>query len=182
MTFSGLLLAAVASVSDTCAVYVSYIVEFFCEDRNEAVAEAVGVLLPLLASVYNERSVEMTSIAVNICSIFQNHKFEVVKAHMKAQDPIYVEKWNRDHEADVALVPLRENADFARASFFGFNGLALRTDGSDTPAVVVEGSMFGRSDVITCGRGYAVGYYSYITEEKMELFFPIDVAYELSME
>jgi len=66
--------------------------------------------------------------------------------------------------------------------FFGFNDLGLRLESKKGQRVVnVEGHIFGKSDIEDCEAKYAVGYYSYITEEKMELFMPINCKYNISM-
>ncbi len=48
--------------------------------------------------------------------------------------------------------------------------------------VNVEGYTFGLSKVHQCNPGYAVGYYSYATGEKMELFFNVDDKYIIEYE
>ena len=132
--------------------------------------------------MYWERPVELVSVAVCIEGIFQNHFSDVNIAHLQAQDSYYIDAYNASHKNKVELVPLRDNADFGRMSFFGFNDLGLRLESKKGTRVVnVEGHVLGKSDVKSCNGGYAVGYYSYITEEKMELFMPINAKYNISM-
>ena len=101
---------------------------------------------------------------------------------MQLQDSYYVDSYNSSHSDKISLVPLRNNADFGRMKFFGFNDLGLRLDSKKGKRVVnVEGHVLGKSDIEDCKNKYAVGYYSYVTEEKMELFMPIDCKYNISM-
>ena len=45
----------------------------------------------------------------------------------------------------------------------------------------IDGHYVGKSDIKSCNGGYAAAYYSYATEEKMELFMPINRTYNISM-
>lgn len=147
-----------------------------------AVSDLIDVLLGPLVKVYWERPVELTSVAVCIEGIFQNHYADVNIAHLQAQDSFFIDDYNETHEDKVEIVPLMENADFGRMKFFGFNDLGLRLNSKKGKRVVnVEGHILGKSDVKSCDGGYAVGYYSYITEEKMELFMPANAKYNISM-
>ena len=51
--------------------------------------------------------------------------------------------------------------------------LYLDDKSSSNLKVSVEGFTLGLSKVHQCNAGYAVGYYSYATSEKMELFFNV---------
>ena len=147
-----------------------------------AISDLIDVLLGPLLKVYWERSIELTSAALQLEGIFQNHFSDVNIAHLQAQDSYYIDEYNASHKDKIELVPLRNNADFGRMKFFGFNDLGLRLESKNGKRVVnVEGHILGKSDVKTCNGGYAVGYYSYITEEKMELFMPINAKYNISM-
>lgn len=147
-----------------------------------AISDLIDVLLGPLLKVYWERPIELTSVAVQLEGLFQNHFSDVNIAHLQAQDSYYVDAYNASHDEIIQLVPLRDNADFGRMKFFGFNDLGLRLESKKGTRVVnVEGHILGKSDVKSCKGGYAVGYYSYITEEKMELFMPINKKYNISM-
>ena len=147
-----------------------------------AIVDILDVLTNPLIAAYWERPNELISIAVHIGDIFQNHYSDNTFTHMQAQDSYYIDAYNEAHEDKISLVPLRNNADFGRMKFFGFNDLGLRLESKKGTRVVnVEGHVLGKSDIKQCDPEYAVGYYSYITEEKMELFMPIGRKYNISM-
>lgn len=142
----------------------------------------ISAIIGPLCSTYWERPNELFSIFKHMGDIFQNHSTDVVFAHMQAQDSYYIDAYNVTHDEKINLVPLRNNADFGRMKFFGFNDLGLRLDSKKGRRVVnVEGHILGKSDIEDCEQEFAVGYYSYITEEKMELFMPIGGKYNISM-
>lgn len=146
------------------------------------VTELLEVITGPLVKTYWERPNELISIAVHAGDIFQNHYIDNVFTHMQAQDSYYIDDYNLTHEDKISVVPLRDNADFGRMKFFGFNDLGLRLESKKGTRVVnVEGHLLGKSDILDCKDEYAVGYYSYITEEKMELFMPINKKYNISM-
>ncbi len=146
------------------------------------VVELLDVLVDPLVDAYWERPNELISIGVHVGDIFQNHYSDVTLAHMQSQDSYYIEEYNRNNVDKISVVPLRDNADFGRMHFFGFNDLGLRLESKKGTRVVnVEGHILGKSDILQCDDEYAVGYYSYITEEKMELFMPINRKYNISM-
>ena len=146
------------------------------------IVELLDVLTDPLVDAYWERPNELISIAVHVGDIFQNHYSDVNLAHMQAQDSYYIDEYNRKNEEKIDVVPLRNNADFGRMKFFGFNDLGLRLESKNGTRVVnVEGHVLGKSDILQCDEEYAVGYYSYVTEEKIELFMPINRKYNISM-
>lgn len=146
------------------------------------IVELLEVLTNPLVKAYWERPNELISIAVHIGDIFLNHFSDVTLAHMQSQDSYYIDEYNKNNEVKISVVPLRDNADFGRMHFFGFNDLGLRLNSKKGTRVVnVEGHVLGKSDVEECDSEYAVGYYSYVTEEKMELFMPINRKYNISM-
>ena len=109
-------------------------------------------------------------------SLMQHHEMFVTLAHVQAQDSYTIEAYNKEHkDKQLSVVGLRNNADYVRLSFDGFNDIKIGD------AVDVEGSRFGKSKVVTCKPGYAVGYYSYATKEKMELFCNVADSYEFKM-
>ena len=147
-----------------------------------AISHSIGALVGPLSSAYWERPNELFGIFMHIGDIFQNHSMDVTMAHVQAQDSYFIDAYNASHSDKIGLVPFRNNADFGRMKFFGFNDLGLRLDSKKGRRVVnVEGHVFGKSDIEDCEKEYAVGYYSYVTEEKMELFMPIGRKYNISM-
>ena len=161
-------------------------VENYVKDKMgqhaSVINNCIDALIGPICSTYWERPNELISIFVHISDVFQNHSIDVVLAHMQAQDSYYIDDYNNSHSDKISLVPLRNNADFGRMEFFGFNDLGLRLDSKKGRRVVnVEGHVLGKSDIEDCEKEYAVGYYSYVTEEKMELFMPIGRKYNISM-
>ena len=154
----------------------------FAGEYATVINNCIDALIGPICSAYWERPNELFSIFKHINDIFQNHSTDVVLAHLQAQDSYYIDAYNASHSDKIDIVPFRDNADFGRMKFFGFNDLGLRLDSKKGRRVVnVEGHVMGKSDVEDCDQGYAVGYYSYITEEKMELFMPIGRKYNISM-
>ena len=146
------------------------------------IIDLLDVLTDPMVDAYWERPNELISIAAHVGDIFQNHYSDVTFTHMQSQDSYYVDAYNNEHEEKISVVPLRNNADFGRMKFFGFNDLGLRLESKKGTRVVnVEGHILGKSDIKQCDKYYAVGYYSYVTEEKMELFMPINRKYNISM-
>ena len=151
-------------------------------DYATTIVDILDVLTDPIIDAYWERPNELISIAVHVSDIFQNHFSDVTFAHLQAQDSYYIDDYNKVNEEKISVVPLRNNADFGRMKFFGFNDLGLRLESKKGTRVVnVEGHILGKSDIEQCNAEYAVGYYSYITEEKMELFMPINRKYNISM-
>ena len=157
-------------------------IQQFAGPHASAIKNCVNALLGPLCSASWERPNELISIFIHMGDIFQNHYAETALAHMQAQDSYYIDNYNSSHSDQISVVPLRNNADFGRMHFFGFNDLGLRLDNKKGKRVVnVEGHILGKSDIEDCEQGFAVGYYSYATEEKMELFMPINRKYNISM-
>jgi hypothetical protein len=102
-------------------------------------------------------------------------------AHLEAQDSNYIDSYNEDKGGKLTLVPLRDNADFGRVSFKDYNDIGLYSSDAKTKFVSVSGKKVERSVINQCAPGFAVGYYSYATEEKMELFMPVNQQYILNM-
>ncbi|MBP5230243.1 MAG: hypothetical protein ILO68_00790 [Clostridia bacterium] len=151
------------------------------KSKFETAFKLFSPILNLAASVYWERPNEVISVGMQYEEVFQNHDTEVTIAHLQAQDSYYVDAYNRKNpdKEKLSVVPLRENADLAQISFKGMNDLGLRING--TKYVDVEGKVCDKSKILRCDGGFAVGYYSYATVEKMELFFPVGVKVNVSM-
>lgn len=120
---------------------------------------------------------------MNISNIFENHESDLVLAHLKAQDDLYANGYNDDpkHTKKMSLVPLLDNADMARAKFDGVNQVKfyhlIKSDSS--LEAYMEGFKWGLSKLHSCEPGYAIGYYSYVTTERIELFFDVDEVFAL---
>ena len=136
-------------------------------------------LVHVVKDVFSERPNELVTLATNIGDIFENHGTDVTLAHMQSQDFYYIDLYNDTHDgAALTRVDLRDNADMGRVSFYGFNDLKLESGG--TARVVIDGKYIGNSTVSRCDGGFAAGFYSYATVEKMELFFPVNVEFKLT--
>ena len=124
---------------------------------------------------------ETYSLYANIGNVLQNHETDVSVCHLQSMDSYYIEAFNDSHTGiKISRVVLRDNADMGRVTFRGYNDLILtRPDG--TTAVSVKGQTAGKSKVMLCETGYAFGYYSYIADESMELFFPIKSPHDLTV-
>ncbi len=146
--------------------------------------QLINVFTGPLADTYWEKPGELLSITAYINSIFENHYPEVVLAHNASQDSYYIDAYNKgkaEYEK-ISLVPFMDNADYGRMHFFGYNDIGLRLQSKNGTRVInIDGHVFGKSDVKDCYAGYAAGYYSYATEEKMDLFMPVNRKYNISM-
>ncbi len=89
------------------------------------------------------------------------------------------------------MVPLRSHADMARIVFDSFNQVKLYVGPEGTPLtqknnedlkVYIEGFSFGLSKLHKVEKGYAAGYYSYGTSEKVEVFFHVDDEFLIEFE
>ena len=147
---------------------------------TKEVTKLFTVLIAPVAKTYWERPNELISIAKYVSQIFDNHNTEVTLAHVQAQDTFFVNAYNKANpeKQQLKLVPFLENADYGRMSFKGFNDCGLYEGNSRK--INVTGKVVGRSDIDNMGGRYAAGYYSYVTEEKMEIFFPLGT-YKITM-
>ena len=136
-----------------------------------------GTIIPLikmLDSVSAEIPNELLSIGVQASYIFQNHEPDVTIVHMKDQDTYYIDEYIKTYKEHINLVPLMDEADLYRAYFYGFNDLKFghMKDGKIDAGTNVDGIIIGKSSVKNLNRMVAVGYYSYLTDEKMQFFIP----------
>ena len=160
------------------------IVDGWGEDIGEELYKLVSVLAKPLFNVYWERPNELFSFAGYASYIMQNHYPDFVFTHLASQDSYYIDAYNEGKSASerIAVTSFMDNADYGRMKFFGYNDIGLRLDSKKGKRVInIDGHYFGKSDVRSCNAGYAAGYYSYITEEKMELFMPVGRKYNISM-
>ncbi len=144
-----------------------------------AIRDALDPLLSILVKVYIERPNELVSTMLNISSVFQNHDFDVTIAHMEAQDNYYIDAHNSANANKINIVPLRDCADLGRVSFKDYNSLTLLDSTGKTEHIKVTGAKLEKSVIHKCDPGFAVGYYSYLTEDKMEIFMPVGQTYEM---
>lgn len=154
------------------------------DDLAADIAGLINTFLGPIGETYWEKPNELLSIGAYVSNIFQNHYPEVVFAHNAAQDSYYIDAYNEGKEGyqKLTLVPFMDNANYGRMHFFGYNDIGLRLDSKNGTRVInIEGHLLGKSDVKECKAGYAAGYYSYITEEKMDIFMPINRKYNISM-
>lgn len=144
---------------------------------NNYSEEYEGTIIPLikmLDSVSAEIPNELLSVGVQASYLFQNHEPDVTIVHMKAQDTYYVEDYIEEYKDYINLVPLMDEADLYRAYFYGFNDLKfghMKDDKIDA-GTNVDGIIIGKSSIKNLNRMVAVGYYSYLTNEKMQFFIP----------
>ena len=162
----------------------SGIEEGWGEDIGEELYNLVCVLAGPLFDVYWERPNELFSFAGYASYVMQNHYPDFVFTHLASQDSYYIDAYNKGKsEADrISLVSFMDNADYGRMKFFGYNDIGLRLNSKKGERVInIDGHYVGKSDIRSCDEGYAAAYYSYATEEKMELFMPVGRKYNISM-
>ena len=181
-----LLFTCIVALSAGTATAVSGIKEQYKKAGSNPLLGALDdIIIPLIGvvgSTYWNRPNELISVGKQVDNVFKNHEFDVTLAHIMAQDSYYIDAYNSkcDDESEyISVVPFRDTADYGRMTFKCFNDLALRVNG--IRVANVDGHIWGKSDVTECAPGYAVGYYSYATEEWMELFFPVNQTVDLSV-
>ena len=186
--FSTLILTGVLTVigGEGAGLITMLIKNSFNSADTKKVESTAMELVPTLKKVYNERPNELVTLAMNIKNIFENHNSDLIVAHMKAQDSLHIDRYNKDPstEKEIQQVPLRDTADFARAVFDTYNSVKFYLDkkAESNIKVNMEGFLIGPSKVHRCDAGYAVGYYSYATGEKAELFFNVDEVFAIEYE
>ncbi|MBQ2069456.1 MAG: hypothetical protein II467_00840 [Bacilli bacterium] len=154
------------------------------KDVGEDLYKLVNNLTGILLNVYWERPNELFSIAGFASYMMQNHYPDFVFAHLASQDSYYIDAYNagKANSDKISLVTFMDNADYGRMKFFGYNDIGLRLNSKKGDRVInIDGHYVGKSDIKSCNGGYAAAYYSYATEEKMELFMPINRTYNISM-
>lgn len=160
------------------------IIDGWGKDIGEELYKLVNVLAGPLFDVYWERPNELFSFAGFAPYIMQNHYPDFVFTHLASQDSYYIDAYNQGKGGSdrIAVTTFMDNADYGRMKFFGYNDIGLRLDSKKGRRVInIDGHYVGKSDIDSCDAGYAAAYYSYVTEEKMELFMPIGRTYNISM-
>ena len=177
-----LLSAAVSSVPGFGDLADKAIRKALPSDANaNKIIDAIDPLLDVIGKVYWERPNELISLGVYIKEVFQTHDNGVNIAHLEAQDTYYVDAYNAKNGKNLSLAALRDNADFGRVTFKDYNDIGLFNSKGNTCFVSVKGEKAVKSEIKKCSDGFAVGYYSYATEEGMELFMPVNQKYILNM-
>ena len=151
------------------------------DELGEEIFNLTTSLRGPIFDAYWERPNETFSLAGYIPMIMQNHYPDFAFAHLASQDDYYVNAYNAAQDDSLRVVPFLDNADYGRMKFFGYNDIGLRLESSDGKRVInIDGHYVGKSDIRSCEGGFAAGYYSYATEEKMELFMPANRQYNIS--
>ena len=177
-----LLSAAVSSVPGFGDLADKAIRKALPADANaNQIIDAIDPLLDVIGNVYWERPNELISLGVYIKEVFQTHDNGINIAHLEAQDTYYVDAYNAKNGKRLSLAALRDNADFGRVTFKDYNDIGLYNSKGNTCFVSVKGEKAVKSEIKKCSDGFAVGYYSYATEEGMELFMPVNRKYILNM-
>ena len=177
-----LLSSAVSSVPGFGDLAEDAIRDVLPKDANtDEVIDAIEPLLEVVAQTYWNRPNELISFGLYVKDIFQNHDNGVNIAHLEAQDSYYVGNYNREHGILMPMVELRDSADFGRVTCKDYNDIGLYTNDGKTNLVSVKGAKGVKSEIKKCEKGFAVGYYSYATEEGLELFTPVNRKYILNM-
>ena len=177
-----LLSSAVSSVPGFGDLAEDAIRDVLPKDANtDEVIDAIEPLLEVVAQTYWNRPNELISFGLYVKDIFQNHDNGVNIAHLEAQDSYYVGNYNREHGILMPMVELRDSADFGRVTCKDYNDIGLYTNDGKTNLVSVKGAKGVKSEIKKCEKGFAVGYYSYATEEGLELFMPVNRKYILNM-
>ena len=175
---------AVYGITDSYQLFEIAVEKLMIGASSQAVKEAIKLGIPLLPPAYktfDNRPTEVISVIKNKDTIALFHNTERTLAHVQAQDSYYIKAYNDSRDPDTSAlnqVEFMNNADFGRVTFDGMNECSLYMN--NDKKVFVDGKAFGTSDVKLCKNGYAVGYYSYFTTEKMELFFPVNASYKLT--
>ena len=149
------------------------------KNYDEQYGEWLDPLIPMARDAAIEIPNEVYSIYKQASNIFQNHDPDVNLAHIQAQDSYYIGAFNDKNTDKIKIVPLRNNADMGRMSFIDFNDLKLEV--GDSTKINIGGYIVGKSDISQCDKGYACGCYYYAASEGVELFFPIDNHYKITM-
>ena len=155
---------------------------FFADEDEVGFFDQLEPLIYVIARVYSIFPNEILGMVASLSDVFSNHDTELCVAFVKAQDTLYVDDYNATNPDDqINLSAFLNTASFRRVSFHNFNDLGLYDlDEGRGQRVSVDGHYAGASEVTRCNRGYAVGYYHYLTYEALELFMPPYHNYQLN--
>ena len=153
--------------------------KFMTKEEAKNAVKCMQAIAGIAVCVAVEKPNEMISLALQYSNVLKNHDSKVNIAHMQAQDSYY---WDDEVKSlGLSEVPLRDNADFGRISFKDFNDIGLFHSVNGLPNVVrVTGAKGVDSTITKCDAGYAVGYYRYMLEERMEVFMPANEKYVIN--
>ena len=161
-------------------INISGIIKQFYPDWSNTSLANLGAFIKLIAGIYVERPNELITLIMNVSNIFKNHDTDVNVVHLECQDSYYINAYNeKNPENKLERVKLRDNANLVHIAFFGYNDVKIY-EPNGSKVVDVEGFVFGKSEVRKCSDNFAAGYYSYATEEKMELYLPVNNEYKVS--
>ena len=140
-------------------------------------------LAKVLVEVIGKRTEDTFSFIKNVANIFDNHGTFVSVAFLKAQDSFYIDDYNSDSDTKIKIAPLRKDASYRRLFHWSFNDIEvyrIKADGSPYKVAYIEGSRFHKSNVKSCDKGHAIGYYHYgIVDEDIEVFIPANQGYDV---
>ena len=131
----------------------------------------IDFALDIAYHLFTEYPSEAISLIYNIGDIFENHSTQLNVHHAQAQDSYYIEKYNDEHKDNYLVkVPYRKNSELTRFECLDINQGEIHVNG-DIP-LKMTGYDTGKSIIDRCDKGYAVGYYHYLTYERTEWFVP----------
>ncbi len=154
---------------------IEVFIDFALEDITGATSTEVKYALALAADLFLEYPTEVISLIKNIGDVFHNHDTPLNIYHAQAQDSFYISYYNEHHDKKISKVPYRNNSEVVRLECLDINAGVIKKDGN--VMIQMTGDDTGESTIDVCKKGYAVGYYNYLTYERTEWFLP--ACYEL---
>ena len=175
----GLILSLIIqSMAHSVGIKDKSIMKRLLPDYSNSDLGNVAALAGLFVSLYINRPNEIITLMMNMDEIFENHDTNVSLIHVEAQDDYYIKLYNDKHDDKAVLCPLLENAAIVHIAFYGYNDVQVY-DENNKEVVNMDGKLLGKSKVKKCDPGFAVGYYSFITEEIMELYLPVNRTFKV---
>ena len=143
--------------------------------------QAIEQVLAIAGTVFLEYPNDVISICTNISDVFENHNTHINVAHAQSQDSYFIDYYNTHdkpaEDADIDLVPYRDDASYFRYECIDVNQGEIRVSGTSHNVIDVLGHSQGASDINNVDDGYAFGYYNYATYERTEWFLPLGTQY-----
>ena len=153
------------------------VAEYYIEQKinlseiTGATPDQINFALDLAYHLFTEYPSEAISLIYNIGDIFENHSTQLNVFHAQAQDSYYIDKHNEEHPNDAVFkVPYRKNSEVTRYECLDINQGEIHVDGNIP--IKMTGKDVGTSTIDQCDKGFAVGYYHYLTYERSEWFVP----------
>ena len=135
-----------------------------CAEREQPVAESGEVFLPLTNAV--TWNAEQPYLYTLYTEILENGA--VTETHTK--------------KAGIAKSEIKDCRLLMNGKPITLKGINRHENNAHTGRAITAGQIEAElRDIKSCNGGYAAAYYSYATEEKMELFMPINRTYNISM-